>query len=617
MIRAVKGWHMAFSGFAPGGVGIRRHLVTPIRAWICTLAVGSATVTSCADRSDAVGPIERARRVAVVAGLNDYPACGPGLWLPFAEADAAAVAGQLERHGFDVDLRLGEARVTRDSILGALERASSAVGPDDDFVFFFAGQASGDRTDPSGGGLLMTADCDVRKPSTCLRAADLVDALRRFGRARHVLVVLDAAFNGGLGEEKRDPPAPGGASGWGAVASLVANRGRQVMAAAGSGQPMRLVMDMSLSVFAAAWIEGLEGWVDDNDDGVVTLDEIVRHVLARVNDAQPSDREQTQQPWFGTLDGESAGAIAFVRPPATVTPPPSGPELPESEPQVERPWLVPCRISNPLLLPAEASHVGSAAGAAASRKPAPSGGAVRAGMVLVPAGDFWMGCNPDLDCTCPETSDGVAGSLDRYPYWMAPRIPDPPATFLPGRKVTLDRPVWIDRTEVTVAAYAECVKAGACEPPSTALEKCVWGRPLFDQHPVNCVSWFDAMTYCAFTGKRLPTSAEWEKAARGSDGRVYPWGNRHARYEDAVITARVPWPVCSRSPAGDSPSGTCDQAGNVFEWLQDRYEGEEEERLLAGGAWYFTSWYLATYYRFHDNPWVRFSSDGFRCAADL
>jgi len=140
----------------------------------------------------------------------------------------------------------------------------------------------------------------------------------------------------------------------------------------------------------------------------------------------------------------------------------------------------------------------------------------------------------------------------------------------------------IDRTEVTVAAYARCVAAGRCaKPPGPGGE-----RP---ELPVTGVSWSDAAAYCSFAGGRLPTEAEWEKAARGADGRLYPWGPPstalpeslcvHANFGTFAGDGRCAEqgapgrPIAVGSfPSGASPFGALDMAGNVWEWVEDRYD---------------------------------------------
>lgn len=162
------------------------------------------------------------------------------------------------------------------------------------------------------------------------------------------------------------------------------------------------------------------------------------------------------------------------------------------------------------------------------------------GMVLVPGGDYLAG---------PAGADARGEPLAKASA----------------------RPFYIDKTEVTVAEYAACVSAGACAAPTVGdvctPEEANWGHPDRGQHPINCVSFAQAMTYCNWLGKRLPAKDEWEKAARGTDGRIYPWGDQPPTCKRAVIagcTDRRTAPVGER-PDGASPYGILDMAGNVAE----------------------------------------------------
>ncbi len=145
---------------------------------------------------------------------------------------------------------------------------------------------------------------------------------------------------------------------------------------------------------------------------------------------------------------------------------------------------------------------------------------------------------------------------------------------------------WLDETEVTQSAYAECVAAHACAAPAklggSAL---VYGHPeafLGAEQPVVGVSWSDAVAYCQFRGRRLPTEAEWERAARGDDGRRYVWGNaapdarRHGVFGGRLATEAV-----KRYPDGRGPFGHYDLAGNVWEWVADEYDPYAYRRVRA------------------------------------
>jgi len=172
--------------------------------------------------------------------------------------------------------------------------------------------------------------------------------------------------------------------------------------------------------------------------------------------------------------------------------------------------------------------------------------------ILIHAGPFWMGCDQLENEQCANSE-------------------------VPYRWVHLDA-YYIDHTEVTVQQYAQCVTQGACSKPSIEYDGCNWDREGAENHPQNCVTWEQASAFCAWAGKRLPTEAEWEKAARGNDGRSYPWGQLPPSCSLANMDqggkgcgTGYTAPVCSRSPDGDSPYGLCDAAGNVWELTADWY----------------------------------------------
>ena len=232
-----------------------------------------------------------------------------------------------------------------------------------------------------------------------------------------------------------------------------------------------------------------------------------------------------------------------------------------------------------------------------------------AAMVLIPAGDFVMGSQ-------------TAGEA-------------------PPHRVYLDA-FYMDRLEVTNARYQIFVQATRHRPPQHYVD------PVYDlwqgtsplpgaaDLPVVNVDWLDAEAYCRWAGKRLPTEAEWEKAARGTDGRAYPWGN------DAPTFARVNFsrrwlglqtlqPVGSFE-SGSSPYGVLDMAGNVWEWVSDWYDegyyAAAPERspqgpprglskVLRGGSWTNTADLVRVTNRRADDPEMRNSDVGFRCARSL
>jgi formylglycine-generating enzyme required for sulfatase activity len=196
---------------------------------------------------------------------------------------------------------------------------------------------------------------------------------------------------------------------------------------------------------------------------------------------------------------------------------------------------------------------------------------------------------------------------------------------------------WIDRFEVSVEGYERCVAVGRCEPRPTSLATRRFDRPDF---PVTRVTWNDAVAYCAFRGARLPTEAEFERAARGVGGRRYPWGelfntraSNHGRFgwdvtEDADGFVELA-PIGS-FPDGVTPEGIHDLAGNVAEWVLDRYAptydadarsdprgpgvGGSNLRVVRGGSYAQPRFRVRGAARAFAEPGERRSSIGFRCA---
>jgi formylglycine-generating enzyme required for sulfatase activity len=222
------------------------------------------------------------------------------------------------------------------------------------------------------------------------------------------------------------------------------------------------------------------------------------------------------------------------------------------------------------------------------------------GMVYVPKGEFVMGSE--------------WGEWDEEPRHI----------------VYLD-PFYIDRYETTNEEYERCIDARRCDPQAFRSDRSVMGP----RQPVVAVGWDDAVRYCRFAGKRLPTEAEWEKAARGTDERRYPWGNEwhrdwvnlHGPEDGFAATAPV-----GSFPGNVSPYGAYDMAGNAWEWTQDfhgkRYYRKSprenpkgpargDRHVMRGGSWlYDVPFFAMSTNRSPGRPLVHKIYVGFRCAMD-
>ncbi|MBM4127655.1 MAG: formylglycine-generating enzyme family protein [Nitrospira sp.] len=221
-----------------------------------------------------------------------------------------------------------------------------------------------------------------------------------------------------------------------------------------------------------------------------------------------------------------------------------------------------------------------------------------------------------------------------------PMVLVPAGTFARGSSLGEDeKPVrqiylnafYMDKFEVTVGQYAKYLDATEMEEPP---DWSTMNQSRHQRRPVVNVSWEDAVNYCKWAGKRLPTEAEWEKAARGTDGRIYPWGNEaptrlHANYGRKDWDDHLALSPVGSFEAGKSPYGIYDMAGNAWEWVFDWYgldsykQGPDknpigpakgEEKVVRGGSWLYVSDFLRSAHRFNAQPMNRHFGYGFRCA---
>jgi formylglycine-generating enzyme required for sulfatase activity len=244
----------------------------------------------------------------------------------------------------------------------------------------------------------------------------------------------------------------------------------------------------------------------------------------------------------------------------------------------------------------------------------PAAGAVRiwekdgAEMVYVPEGLFLMGSNENNPISdgdeCPQHEVMLAG-------------------------------FWVDRYEVTNGRYENCVDAGVCDPPyeyGSFSRDSYYKDSAYANYPVVYVSWFDADRYCQWAGKHLPSEAQWEKAARGTDTREYPWGDAPPDETFANFGGKVgdTTEAGAYSPQGDSPYGAADMAGNVMEWVLDWYDSYKDSgaplvnpkgpsnsptgmKTARSGSWLYPARRARAPYRHDRLPKIEEGNIGFRC----
>ena len=328
-------------------------------------------------------------------------------------------------------------------------------------------------------------------------------------------------------------------------------------------------------------------------------------ILAACAGCSPAPEPTTREPEIVFVISTS---IPTLTPTPTQTSSPS-PTLTPTRPAVMVPTFTPTRTITPTLITAVSADC-----PAQACKISPRDGMRQ---LLVPAGNFYMGSDP--------SSDGFAA-----------------ANEMPLHRVYLDA-YFVDETEVTNAMYRACVAAGACPAPASVYVNngktvVYYGSSTYADYPVVNISWADAVGYCTWASRQLPTEAQWEKAARGSSTLIYPWGN------DARSVAGLAWFNQDKAAglpqkvgslqAGASPYGALDMAGNVFEWVSDwwmsdayaRYDGRanptgptereqhDNQKVVRGGSWViFEISKLRTTYRLANPASTRDGDNGFRC----
>jgi len=608
---------------------------------------------------------------ALIIGINKYPHLKAEYQLGYAVADAEALANLLEnKFGYprsNITI-LKDEQATRNGILQAFASLADhdRVKENDCVLVFYSGH--GQTVDTSEGGItgyIIPHDAKVnlsRKPNpseyilTCINMNELYQTSKLFA-AKHTLFIMDACLLGGIVGKARggfDTEVPD------YMKRVVEWPVKQMITGGGKDQESLERPDLGHGVFSYKMLDGLEREMADWDnDGIIRGSELgnyLRMSVPKMNDKQTPmfgvegegeflflsqiEEEEPEEPEVITEITELASKAKLF-----VSSKPDGASVYVDEKMVGK---TPCAVEldagvtgkrevtvavskknyetkrakvtlvagktakwsdvklNQIAMPAviEPDSIDSEPSVKIEPVVTPIGeigftppGAVDAGdMVLIPAGEFQMG----------DGSDEHTVYLDAF---------------------------YMDKYEVTNAQFNKFIEATEHRKPANWRDK----NLNVPDHPVVGVSWDDAVAYCQWAGKRLPTEAEWEKAARGGKmGQKYPWGDDgSSTYERANIFSKRGKDIWSyTAPVGSfepNDYGLYDMAGNAREWCSDLYDmgyysksparnpkGPEKgtQRVMRGGGWRLDASYLIVSKRYYRSPTSTYDEQGFRCAKD-
>jgi len=522
---------------------------------------------------------------AVVIGINEYEKVRQ---LTYAVPDAKAVADTLERQGFSVTALYNQAATQR-AIRSALgTKLAKKVRPEDRIVIYYAGH--GEEAKVTGGkgmGYLIPVDGEVDDLAGTGVSMGLIKELADALPAKQVLFLIDVCYGGIAGQQFRSLPKMTEDY----LRVITRERGRQLITAGGADQQAMEAPEWGHSVFTYYVLEGLnKGHADLNNDGIIPATELYTYLNERVFTAANLKGHQ-QRPELWALAAEKGEFVFFTErgqgdrvgsSPVSDSGAATD-ELAKMKAELE---MLKAQMAKPAEVPKpiELAKAPSYSAPQLSSDPQPQvheiTGKDGAPMMLVPAGEFLFG--------------------DKSERLSLPAF-------------------YMDKYEVSTRLYAAFLKAIPVAPHPKDWSEQISGV-VSDFRPVVNIYWQDADNYCRYYGKRLPTEQEWEKAARGTDGRIYPWGNeeptsRHALFNTMDWNGYGMLAVVWSHGEGASPYGILGLSGNVWELTNSDFDSSY--KVLRGGSWRDESVALRSTNRNKIHPRHQSVMVGFRCAQDV
>lgn len=548
-------------------------------AVVCTLIIGPGL--SYADSPNDVSKgVWQPNAYAVIIGISQYrEEVIPKV--PYAVTDAEVMAAVLEHYGGipKSHIRLlTESRATGNDLRAIGDWLRMRAKSDSTIYIYFAGH--GTPNAKTGDAYLVPWDGHPDFPSGLYPLKELYTTLNALP-SQEIIVILDSCFSGATG---RSVLAKGTRPMVIAMENPLLAVGKAVVFAGATGNQITSDYDPAQhGLFTYYLIEGLSGKADKNKDKLVTLHELFPYVKEHVAHTAVEELNREQTPVL--LPEEQILGQRLAKPLSRIR------ELTDSSPLALIVEDVLREASDEKALGAGKPNVPKEIKEARARpySPPPPNFEVidskdGAPMVLVPAGKFLYGNN--------------------------------------NRRLSLPA-FYVDKYEVTTRLYSQFLQATSRAPtvscPAYCQQPYDWSQQVAlvesGDRPVVNVYWDDAEAYCRHYGKRLPTEQEWEKAARGTDGRKYPWGNEEPTSRHALF--RTTWngydtlAVVGSHEAGASPYGVHDLAGNVWEWTSSDYDSSS--KVIRGGSWFDTASGLRSTYR---RTWSLLDVIGFRCVQD-